>query len=280
MAQLIQMRQRIKAVETIKKITHAMRLISMSTHTRLRAKQEPLKVYQQALAILFKKIRLATPDWHHPVLYPTTDKARPLIIVVGSQKGLCGNFNSSLFRTMEISLSAQELAHTDCIAVGKKAVDYLKQKKTKSLTSYAEFTPHTMSYVTRQIVDHLIHAKPHFSTVRIFSNKLKTFFVQKPQITALIPFDNPSLHINEYPTELVWEHDQQEVLDMLAWQTLDASIRYLLFESLLAEQAARFISMDSSTRNAEKILEETVLWYNKLRQAKITKELTELTSNF
>lgn len=280
MAQLIQMRQRIKAVETIKKITHAMRLISMSTHTRLRGRQEPLKVYQQTINTLFKKIRLAVPDWHNSVLYPDQKVSRPLIIVIGSQKGLCGNFNSALFRVLEMSISPQELAHTDVIAIGKKAVDYLKQKKTKSLTSYPDFTPHTMPNIARQVINHLMHAKPHFSTVIVFSNKLKTFFIQKPQMTALIPFDNPKTHINEHDTELVWEHDPQEILDMLAWQALDASLQYLLFESLLAEQAARFISMDNSTRNAEKILEETVLWYNKLRQAKITKELTELTGSF
>jgi F-type H+-transporting ATPase subunit gamma len=280
MAQLIQMRQRIKAVETIKKITHAMRLISMSTHTRLRSKQEPLKAYQRAINVLFKKIRIAVPTWHNSILYPDTKTLRPLIIIIGSQKGLCGNFNSTLFRLFETSVSASELAKTDVIAVGKKAVDYLKQKKTRSLTSYADFTPQTMTYISRQIADHLIHAKPHFSTVIVFSNKLKTFFVQKPQMTSIIPFDNPSTHVNEHETEFAWEQDPHEILDMLGWQALDASIQYLLFESLLAEQAARFISMDSSTRNAEKILEETILWYNKLRQAKITKELTELTGSF
>lgn len=78
----------------------------------------------------------------------------------------------------------------------------------------------------------------------------------------------------------MWEHTPHEVLDILALQALEVTIQHLLFESLLAEQAARFISMDSSTRNAEKILEETILWYNKLRQAKITRELTELTGSF
>jgi F-type H+-transporting ATPase subunit gamma len=70
------------------------------------------------------------------------------------------------------------------------------------------------------------------------------------------------------------------VLDILALQLCEITIQHILFESLLAEQAARFISMDSSTRNAETILEETILWYNKLRQAKITKELTELIGSF
>ena len=92
MAQLIQMRQRIKAIQTIKKITHAMRLISMSTHSRLRTKAPQIEQYQQEVATMFKKVQYAAPEWKNEFIHPET-KNRPLIILAGSQKGLCGNFN-------------------------------------------------------------------------------------------------------------------------------------------------------------------------------------------
>ena len=99
MAQLIQMRQRIKAIETIKKITHAMRLISMSMHSRLRAKAPTLAEYQKEVTTMFQKVKLAAPQWKNSVMFPeAASESNPLIVLVASQKGLCGNFNSALFR--------------------------------------------------------------------------------------------------------------------------------------------------------------------------------------
>lgn len=283
MAQLIHMRQRIKAVETIKKITHAMRLIAMSTHTKLRSKQEPLKDYQHTINTLFKKIKSATPAWHNTLFYPPhTAQSRNLIILIGSQKGLCGNFNSGLFRFFEKMVLPDELANAHIIAIGRKAVDYIRELPVKDITAlYPEFTSTNIVFIVHELMQKILHSAPPFTHVSVFSNKLKTFFIQKPHRAVIIPFTTYTYdHKQHIELDLIWEHDPHTILDMLALQLCQATIHHLLFESLLAEQAARFISMDSSTRNAETILEETILWYNKLRQAKITKELTELISSF
>ncbi|MCA9770058.1 F0F1 ATP synthase subunit gamma [Candidatus Dependentiae bacterium] len=282
MAQLIQMRQRIKAVETIKKITHAMRLISMSTHTRLRGKQEPLKEYQNAISTLFQKVKTATPAWNSSVLYPEQKISdKNLLILVGSQKGLCGNFNSALFRLFERTITPEQLPEMHIIAIGKKVVNFIKKGSTEKIVAlYPEFTSATMPTIVHSLVDLIMSSTEPFTSVTFFSNKLKTFFTQKPHESILIPFEAKKQEKKANKLDLMWEHTPHEVLDILALQALEVTIQHLLFESLLAEQAARFISMDSSTRNAEKILEETILWYNKLRQAKITRELTELTGSF
>jgi len=127
----------------------------------------------------------------------------------------------------------------------------------------------------------LLHHDPKFTNVVIFSNELKTFFVQKPHETVLVPFTNEQEKTAEplSKDEYLWEQSPKDLLDQLAYQTLEVQLHYLLFESLLAEHAARFISMDNATRNAQSLLEETQLQYNKLRQAKLPKELTELVSN-
>ena len=110
---------------------------------------------------------------------------------------------------------------------------------------------------------------------------LKTFFVQKPQEAPLIPLTLKAEQelSNNQSIDYEWEQSPTSLLDELARQTILINLHYLLFESLLAEHAARFISMDNATRNAQALLEETKLQYNKLRQAKITKELTELVSS-
>ena len=297
MAQLIQMRQRIKAIETIKKVTHAMRLISMSMHSRLRGKTPLLKKYNNEIAELFNKLRYIAPHWKSPVTHPEAPKeSNPLFILVASQKGLCGTFNTNLIREFEAIVTKEELKKINFITVGKKAVDYLAKEEVKS--TVAEFSALTMrnfTTVSNGIVDIIINAKIPYSSVKILSNELKTFFIQRPRLVELIPIvlrqaqdettkdSEPESTIEtdkSFNDGYIWYQEVEDLLDRIAPQYIASNINTLLVESLLAEQAARFLSMDTATRNAKNLLEETTLQYNKLRQAKITKELTELATNY
>lgn len=280
MSQLIQMRQRIKAIETIKKITHAMRLISMSLHARLKTKDEPLTTYKKTVNGIFQGIRKQNPEWHNNILYPTaTTPPKTLVILVGSNKGLCGNFNSALFKLVHAHKA--EFTNLHYIAIGKKAIDYARLTALgNEVAAYPICTIATLPMLVKAINEEIFHAAHHYTSVVFVSNMLKNFFVQKPQITQLIPFVQGSTDINGELAEYAWEQNPSEILDALAGQCINATTQYVLFESLLAEQAARFLSMDNSTRNAKNLLDETKLQYNKLRQAKITKEITELSSNF
>src|SRR5438477_12588314 len=100
MSQLIQMRNRIKTIETIKKITHAMRLISMSAHAHMKVQQEPLGFYLKTLSSLIAKVYQTAPRWKHERLMPKQKIKNSLTIFIGSQKGLCGNFNTQLIKVL------------------------------------------------------------------------------------------------------------------------------------------------------------------------------------
>ena len=284
MAELIQIRQRIKAIETTKKITHAMRLISMSSHSRLKHQEDPLEQYQHTVEQLFYKIKHAFPNWHNPIVMPRKSKKhKDLIILIGSQKGLCGTFNSLLFKAFESIINHYHRDYVLLIAVGKKATDYLNTKNVAPmLASYDKFTTITYSHILKELTNTIMNAEPTFHSDTVVSNVLKTFFLQKPKSSSIIPLakESDDDHIQEIPEDYAWEQPPQELLDTLAHMFIEAKLHDLLFNSLLAEQAARFLSMDSATRNAESLLEKAELTYNKLRQAKITKELTELAASF
>lgn len=283
MAELTQLKHRIKAIETIKKITHAMRLISISTHARLKNKESVLTHYVQTLTLLFHTIKKEFPTWSNPHLTPAQGvESRPLIIIIGSEKGLCGSFNTMLFQFLRATLRTYPHA-PDVIVVGKKTLDYIDTTHIKSIIkTYSPLTMHSLAHTAETITRDLLEAPVPYTNVTVVSNKFRSFFVQQPHITRLIPFDptpareQQPLNISEY----TWEQSPIELLDVIAQQCLQATIHMLLFHSLIAEQAARFLSMDSSTRSAEGLLELNKLQYNKLRQAKITKELTELTGGF
>ena len=284
MSLLIELRNRIKTIDTIKKITHAMRLISMSSRSRLKSKEDPLKEYIQTSAQLLKRIQHYAPGWHNPIIHSIADSVadNPLVILIGSQRGLCGNFNTVLFNFFEktIATPTPHKGKIQIIAIGKKAVNYVEDNNLfLSVAQYPELAAKTIPTIAQEIVQFLANHEPKFTPVSVFSNILKTFFVQKPHQTLLIPFDQTQFSAAPLEYEYYWEQSPHELLDQLVYQILQGQLHYLLFESLLAEHAARFISMDNATRNAQTLLEDTQLQYNKLRQAKITKELTELVSS-
>lgn len=304
MTKLIQIKQRIKAIETIKKVTHAMRLISMSTHSRLRSKQEPLRNYRIGINQLFAKVLPFAPDWTNETMSPEAHETT-LFILVGSQKGLCGVFNTHLFTKFIHTVEEDTSKHFHTVAIGKKIVEsYLSHFKEKPILSFEDFSHRNMSSIASAIIELIVQAPNPFSRVVMVSNEFTGFFIQRPRETVIIPFSFSeqveSLFQNKPKSDMIsslkkeselkhspspiegylWYQEPKAILDLLAQQYIEAELQSLLFESLLAEHAARFISMDNATRNAETLLEETKADYNKLRQAKITKELTELSSSF
>lgn len=281
MSELIAMRQRIKAVETIKKVTHAMRLISMSLHSRVKTNKALLQEYKNALLHIIKNILYTQPSWTNPILWPSAKDNRPLVIAIGSQKGLCGNFNANLFSFFKKTSATIAKEELFTIVLGKKAFDYIDEKSGTIVMRFSEFSQNNLLSIAEKIADHIWHARIPYTSVTIYYNHPKTFFAQVPEKYKLIPFEN---HIETEETLLKepyrWEQSPETVLTVLVHKFLQSIIQEILFESLIAEQAARFIAMDSSTRNASSLLDAMQLDYNKLRQAKITKELTDLIASF
>lgn len=283
MSLLIQLRYRIRAIETIKKITHAMRLISMSARSRLKSKEDPLREYIRVSQQLITDVQKHAPEWCNPLIGAPDAPVNPLIILIGSQRGLCGNFNTILFHFFEnevINRPHRAGGKIQIIPIGKKAINYIDTHPLYTIIeTFPELHAKTIGTIASQVLEILKNHNPKFSEVAVFSNALKTFFVQKPQETQLIPFKKEYTSQAKPSPEYYWEQSPHQLLDQLAYQTAQATLHYLMFQSLLAEHAARFISMDNATRNAQSLMEETQLQYNKLRQAKITKELSELASS-
>jgi F-type H+-transporting ATPase subunit gamma len=276
--QLIQIRQRIKAIETIKKMTHAMRLIAMSNHTNLRSKESNLTSYQEHVAELFALIKNQQPGWTPTFDHPIKDQ-KTLLILIGSQKGLCGTFNTMLFRFFRNHYETNDKELYDFIMIGKKAVEYATKKDINPIKSIENLTIRSMVTMTEELTEYVYKNLYKYSKVIVFRNVNHSFFNQVPEKGLIFPTESEktnSVDLNLY----VWEEPVEKVLEELCYQNLQASIQLMLFQSLYAEQASRFQSMDSATRNAGDLLEITQRQYNKLRQAKITKELSELSANF
>lgn len=200
-----------------------------------------------------------------------------MIILVGSQKGLCGVFNSALFKFFEKNLKKLTIDH-HVIGVGHFAIEYLKRRKINQIASYDHLTEKQFVQIAQALARQIVDSPICYETVTVYSNTEKTFFVQQPEKHQVLPVKPPSIM---YPQEesFLFEQSPELLRDTLRSLLISISLQERLFESLLSEQAARFVSMDGSTRNADTLISSMKLGYNKIRQAAITRELTELSSS-
>lgn len=280
MSYLIILRQRIKAIETIRKVTHAMQLISMSSHSRLRQKKNALEQYKNTIAQLWCKIINCTPNWQQYITTPAPGETKEnLVILIGAQKGLSGAFSTQLLNFFG---KDQPLAqpYTTLIAVGKHTAYQLEQHNIHPALSHTNFTPAHITTIAQHITRYITEPI-RYSSVVVYTSYPKTFFLQKQKKVSLTPYlpEATTTKCSRECPEYIWEQDTAEIVRSLFRLNINATILELLFDSLLAEQAARFISMESATRNAQNLLNDMRLEYNKRRQAKITLELTDLTAS-
>ncbi len=287
MSQLAHLRQKIKSIQTTKKITHAVRLISMSFYNKLEKNYQPLSLYSTNLRTLFGHLLLHAKDWANETFLPhdLLDR-RPLFVIVSTSKGLCGGLNSNLLKYFEQSLFLEPHQQPSFIAIGSKAITYIKGRKLTTLVSvYNEVNSSNLFALTEELIAKILFSDANYTSVSFFSNEARSFFSQRPLKTTVLPLSVTMLK-NDYDNafdpdiepELIWEQDTQMVLDRLAMRYLHSSIMHILFGAMRAEQAARFLAMDNSTNNAEKYLEPLIMQFNKMRQALITKEISECVS--
>lgn len=276
MSQLIQLKHRIQAVETIKKITNAMRITAMSTHSKLSHQAHYLKSYEDEL----KKIYSLVQSQIKQDSAATETAPSNLLVIIGSDKGLCGNFNSALLGYFKSKIKEHGITEFKLFAVGKKIGDMLKASNIHVDFIDENFAHNKIGEISDAIFKNI--QDNQYSNVEFFFTKSKNFFIQQPSKYTLIPSEKiDSKNSSELETDLyVWPEDPAQLIKKLKDEFLRFSIKRILFDSIFAEQSARFKSMDSATRNAESILEEMQILYSKLRQAKITKELTELSGHF
>ncbi len=280
MSEITQLRQKIKSIKTTKKITHAVRLVSMSSYSRLEKQNELLNVYQKSISNVFHELIACVPDWNNKILFPEDIfDSKPLIIVVSSAKGLCGSFNSNLFRFFERSFFLEEHQEPSFIAIGLKSIKFLQENGYKNIVrSFEELSSSNFTSVTEKIAEFILDSQNTYSSVRFYSNYLKNFFLQVPEKNTLIPLALPTDELKSF-VDFDWEQNKEEVIQDVAIRYIKSSILNLLFQSLVSESASRFITMDKATTNAEEYLEDLTLQYNKTRQTLITREVSELTAS-
>ena len=256
----------------------------MSFYNKLERAHDPLRQYSDAIRDLFSYVQIRGGVWYNPILCPRDIlDSRPLYIVVATTKGLCASLNSNLFRYLEQALFIDKNQKPVFIAIGQKAINYLRDSNHGELmATYSDIDSNNFIALADDLIEKILHNNVIYSSVTVFSNETKSFFLQKPSKTTIIPLQvttAPAAQPFEDNDDVIWEQPQNDVMNDLALRYLRSRMIYLFFQAISAEHAARFMAMENSTNNAEKYLERLTSQFNKLRQSLITKEISELSSS-
>ncbi len=259
----------------------------MSFYNRLEKQNEHLSLYSKKINSLFGQLLLFSKGWSNDRFLPYDPlDHRPLFVLVSTAKGLCGGLNTNLFKYFEQAVYLDPHQQPSFIVIGTKGITYLKNRaQTPIVAAYPEVNSSNLFALTQELIVRILFSDKDYTSVSFFSNHTRSFFSQKPRKTTILPLPVSEIKNNyndkfdiDAEADLIWEQTSDDLIDQLAMRYLHDSILQLLFGAMRAEQAARFMAMDSSTNNAEKYLEPLIMQFNKLRQSLITKEIFEFVA--
>ncbi len=289
-------RDRIASVKSTKKITSAMKLVAASKLKKAQDKAEASQPYAkrmgEMLARLISGVEISSSS---PVLLAGTGRDDVhLIVVVTSDRGLCGGFNGYIIReaVRKIAALKSEGKTVKIVCVGRKGRDFLKRQYANDIVAYFEgpgkknFSFKDAHEVTQTILEML--AKEEFDICTLFYNRFKSVIAQVPTQLQLVPLSAESVEeVADEGTEkeadesgalYEFEPEESALLEELLPKNLAIQLFTAMLDSAAGEQAARMTAMDNATRNAGDRINELTLIYNRARQAYITKELIEIIS--
>jgi F-type H+-transporting ATPase subunit gamma len=286
MANLLDLRRRIRSVKSTQQITKAMKMVAAS---RLRRSQERViaaRPYAAALEATLASIAARVPPKEdgsplHPLLAQREEK-RIVLIVVSGDKGLCGGFNANVNRAVGAFLrEAKErgVEEVRLVTLGRKAVDFWKRRSFEILDArpgiFARFDYDTAAGIARKAAELFVSGE--VDTVYVIYNEFRSVIAQVIRTKQLLPVALPE-GTSAPETDYLYEPSPEAILGRLVPRHLEFQAYRILLESNAAENAARMTAMDAASKNAGEIIDSLTLTYNRARQARITKELIEVVS--
>ena len=288
MPNLKELKNRISSVKSTRKITSAMKMVAASKLRRAQELAESSRVYADSLSFILSSLAGNTKNSSDlpEILTGRENSKISLLIINSSDRGLCGGFNSNLFRNAKkwISDQQEQGKSVKIMTVGKKASSFYKKTDLDIVASFEDLNSNDRQLqVSEEIKNKIMELfeNNEIDEVSILFNKFVSAISQEPTYQSLIPLSNDETSEEESETNnsvFEFEPDKNELLEYLVPRNFLTQIYRSVLESSASEHAARMTSMDNATRNAGDMIDRLTLTYNRTRQAFITKELIEIIS--
>ena len=277
-----EVRTKIGSIKNTQKITRAMEMVAASKMRKTKDRMQATRPYSKKIGRIIKHLAQANPEYKHPYLI-ARDVKRVGIIVVSSDRGLCGGLNSNLFRKTLAHLMQWEIANieVDVCTIGTKASGFFSNLKVNLVGQVSKLGdaphPHDIVGVIKIMLD--AYEAGRIDQLYVVSNEFVNTMTQRPTVEQLLPVVACELDENlSGHWDYIYEPDAKEVLDHLLTRFIESKVYQGLVENNACEQAARMVAMKSASDNAGNLISELQLIYNKARQAAITQEISEIVA--
>jgi F-type H+-transporting ATPase subunit gamma len=279
-----EIRGKIKSVENTKKITKAMEMVAASKMRKAQERMRMARPYSEKVRQIAANLSRANPEYVHPFMVANDQAKVAGMIVVTTDKGLCGGMNTNVLRLVTTRL--RELqgqgASAEAVAIGNKGLGFLNRigaKVVSHVTGLGD-TPHLDKLIgpVKVLLD--AYAAGRISSVSLCYTRFINTMKQEAVVQQLLPLNADTLQQGEagHDWDYLYEPDAQTVIDELLVRYIESQVYQAVAENMASEQSARMVAMKAATDNAGNVINELKLVYNKTRQAGITKELSEIVA--
>jgi F-type H+-transporting ATPase subunit gamma len=277
-----EIRVKIRSVQNTRKITKAMEMVAASKMRKAQERMRTARPYAEKIRNVAAHISHANPEYRHPFVVERDTVKRIGIIVITTDKGLCGALNTNVLRLVlnhykEWQSQGEEI---DACCIGGKGLAFLQRIGVDVISNVSGLgdRPHLERLVgaVKVVLDG--YAQDRFDRVLMFSNRFINTMKQEPTMEQILPLTGERLGAPEGAWDYIYEPEAKSVLDQVLTRYIEALIYQAVAENMASEQSARMVAMKAASDNAATLIDELTLIYNKNRQAAITKEISEIVS--
>jgi len=278
MANTIDIRRRIRSVKNTQQITKAMKMVSAAKLRRAQERMFAARPYSAALRQVLSSVATRVEELKHPLL-ETREEKSVLLLVVTSDKGLCGAFNANVIKAAQNAIREHNWTAVELLPIGRKANDFFKRRsipiRKESAHAIQALSLEVARNIARNIIDDFVNEK--VDAVYAVYNEFKSIIAQRVIVERLLPIERAW---DEVGTEVdyLYEPGPEQILSELLPKHIEFQLYRILLESAASEQGARMTTMEAATKNASDMIAHLTLTYNRIRQASITKEIIEIVS--
>ena len=286
MASLDDLKKRISSVKSTQKITKAMKMVAAAKLRRAQENAERGRPYSEKMNKIILNLSSSVSDKENApkLLQGTGQEKTHLCVVLTSDRGLCGGFNSNIIKKAKLFFQKilNENKSLKIITVGSKGYDQLKRQYKNNIIEKLSFKDSkNINYFDANKVGKIIiekFEKEEFDVCTIFYNQFKNVITQIPQEQQIIPLKTENEKDQTNNESYEFEPEEDEILSNLLPKNISTQIFKAMLENSASEQGSRMSAMDNATRNAGEMVDKLTIQYNRSRQAAITKELIEIIS--
>ena len=277
-----EIRTKIKSVQNTRKITKAMEMVAASKMRKAQDRMRAARPYAEKIRNVAAHISHANPEYRHPFLIERDTVNRVGIIVITTDKGLCGGLNTNVLR-MTLNKMKEWESHGETFevcAIGNKGFGFMQRLGANVVSHVIQMgdkpNMEKMIGAVKTMLDGYTHDR--FDRLMVFYTKFINTMKQEPVMEQLLPLSGEKIGVPQGSWDYIYEPDAKAVLDQVLTRYVESLIFQGVAENMASEQSARMVAMKAASDNAGSVIDELTLIYNKTRQAAITKELSEIVA--